>query len=318
MTLIAGADAVPPRPHPVLRALARGVYRLIASTRLLTRWFLVLLGAVLRATPMFPLKGNILNSVRSYPWPDVELPARMVNLCRGVQVKMIPHVGEFDFHALLSRDLSYETEVFEHLLSRIAAFDAIVEVGANVGVYTLFFAKTRNNPAVPIYAFEPSQKAFMRLLKNIDGEPAIHPLPVAVAQQAGVLEFHEPRGHLTNGSLVEGFARAFDPEAHKSLVGSIDGVALARMVRHHDRILLKVDVEGAEAQVLRTLGEFIARKRPVIVLEVLESFADELNTLGLAASHEFWLITPIGLQRRDTLVADARHRDYLLVPRRSS
>lgn len=303
------------RAHPALRVLARALYAPVSKSRRLTRWFLVATGALLRATGPFPLKSNLINSLSSFAWPQVELPRRSVRVCGDVAIDLVPHVGEFDFRALLAPDLGYELELFDALRPRVREFDAIVEIGANVGVFTAFFAKTRANDSVPIFAFEPSREAYRRLLANLRG-PNVQAIPAAVADTCGLLPFHEPEGHLTNGSLLPAFAGHFSSRVATSVVPSVDGQAVSDLVGRYARILLKVDVEGAESRVITALEHLIAGKRPTLVLEVLREFEEELNSLAVLKAHyEFHQVTRQGLQRRDALVASDEGRDFLLLPR---
>jgi FkbM family methyltransferase len=298
-----------------MRLLAKALYGPISKSQSLTRGFLMAAGAVLRATGPFPLKGNVINSLTSYAWPKVQLPARLVHVGGGISIDLVPHVGEFDFLALFTRDLGYETELFEALKNMAPEFEAIVEIGANVGVFTSFFARVRRNEAVPVFAFEPAAEAHRRLVLNARA-PNVHAIPAAVADQAGLLEFFEPEGHLTNGSLLPEFAGHFSREVRRNLVPSVDGAAVADLVRGYGRVLLKVDVEGAEARVIRSLEPLLRQKRPTIVIEVLSAFQTELNALPvLQEVYEFWHVTKRGLVRRDTLVAAEDARDYILVPR---
>jgi FkbM family methyltransferase len=296
-----------------MRVLARAIYAPIASSRTLSRWFLIAAGGLLRSTGAFPLKGNVINSLTSYAWPQVQLPARAVHVGGGVTVDLVPHVGEFDFLALFTRDLGYEVELFEALAQRVPQFDAIVEIGANVGVFTAFFACARRDASVPIFAFEPSAEAHRRLVVNARGA-GVHAIPAAVSDRAGLLEFFEPEGHLTNGSLLQDFAAHFSSTLRHALVPSVDGVA--HLVGSHQRVLVKIDVEGAEAQVLRALEPFLRQKRPTLVIEVLSAFQAELNALPVLRDlYEFWHVTKHGLVLRDSLEATDDARDYILLPR---
>jgi FkbM family methyltransferase len=302
------------RAHPVMRTLARLLYGPIARSRVLTRLFLIAAGGLLRSAGDFRLKGNVINSLTSFPWPQVDLPKREVHVGAGVTIELHPHVGEFDFLALFSRDLGYEIELFEALAERAPEFDAIVEIGANVGVFTAFFARVRRDASVPVFAFEPSAEAHGRLAQNARA-PGVHTIPAAVADRAGLLEFFEPEGHLTNGSLLADFAGHFSARVKRNLVPSLDGAAVAHLVSQHERVLLKIDVEGAEARVLRSLEPLIRSKRPVLVLEVLPEFEQELNALQLLQElYAFWHVTKHGLQRREALIASTDARDYILVP----
>ncbi len=219
---------------------------------------------------------------------------------------------------LFGTSLEYEQEVFCLIESRMAHYDAVVDIGANVGVYTIFFAKlfeTLNKPA-HVFAFEPSRKAFLRLIQNIgaNSAPKVHIFNCAVAQQSGFSQFYEPQDHLTNGSLYTAFAEMFSPNVAVNAVMTISGEKVSSLVDSYQRVLLKIDVEGAESVVLGSMAEFILSKKPDIVLEVLPTQEDALNGLDfLLDNYRLFNITDQGLIEHEALVA-GRFRDYLLVP----
>ena len=280
-----------------------------------------MVGKAMRATPAFPLKANLKSAHLSYPWPaGLRLPAQEVEVCEGCTIRLHPHVGEFDFEALFSRKLSYERDVFSELRKRIADYDAIVEIGANVGVYTLFFANERRSENVPVFCFEPSTEARRRLELNLGTRHRnVHVIPAAVYDVPGLQMLYEPKGHLTNGSLNQDFAQIFSADIAKTIVPTVDGSSIANLLAPNSKILIKIDVEGAEEQVLRSLEALLRAHNPDLVLEVLEISAATLNEIpGLLERFDCFLITAKGLQKKATLVADPANRDYLLIARSTS
>jgi FkbM family methyltransferase len=183
----------------------------------------------------------------------VACPSQPVVLGSDTVVRLTPHPGEFDFEALFERQLSYEREVFAYLESRMDRYDAVLEIGANVGVFTLFFAEAlrRRGPTRRVFAFEPSVEAFSRLLENLrQNEIANVSAFNCAAAETGLVSFFEPRGHLTNGSMDPEFAALFSGEVVKRGVVAVGGTHIAALVAGFDRLLLKIDVEGAECAVL--------------------------------------------------------------------
>jgi FkbM family methyltransferase len=307
----------PSRGHPVLRKVSYGACRQLARSPGLSRAFLLLLGGFFRAVGDFPFKKQIVKNLRFAPWPAVDLPRRTVEVCPGHTISLVPHIIEFDFTALLSRQLGYEEELFAAVAERIRGYDAFVEIGSNVGVYSVFFAKYRR-PGAPVYCFEPAAEAVRRLHANVGPQPPEHfyVIPAAVADTCGLLTFYEPAAHLTNGSLLESFAAQFETPVRKNLVPSVDGAVLEEMVRAHERVLLKIDVEGAEARVIHALEGLILSKRPDIIMEVLGAFVPELNTLKvLTENYRLFLVTKDGLEEKPQFVGHEHYRDYYLFPK---
>ena len=221
-----------------------------------------------------------LNSLSTVDWGSPCLPARKVSLAGGVRLWLHPHQGEFDFEALLGGSLTYEEEVFTFLDSIISRYDAVVDIGANIGVFTCWFG-SRLRDRGTVYAFEPSRKVFGRLLENVErnGLENVLIFNCAVGQDSGFAIFTEPEGHLTNGSLVESFARQFSSSVKKTAVPVIAADRLATLLADHQRVLVKIDTEGYEAVVLEALAPVLAKWRPDLVVEVLPGYEEALNAV---------------------------------------
>ncbi len=209
--------------------------------------------------------------------------------------------------------------MFSFLDSRMRDYDAVVEIGANVGVFTLYFtaqlAKWGSDRRV--YAFEPSRRAGLRLLKNLDLNQAtnVSCFNCAVGDRTRFEWFFEPEGHLTNGSLVRDFAAKFSAEVRKAPCLMVDAAQLGELLDTHQRVLLKIDVEGFEAPLLRALAPVIQAKRPDILLEVLPEFEAAINDSAAMAApgYEYFAIVSKGLQLQDRIRAVAG-RDCFLTP----
>lgn len=306
----------------MLRTFGAAWHRWVARLPLpLARFYLILLGLLVKRLPDGVNKQRIVNSVRHATWqPTLTLPAQSVAVGDGVRVRLTPHLQEFDFDALFFRTLPYEPEVFRFIGQRVAQYDAIVEIGANVGVFTVFLGRlaAQARPAIPVFAFEPSRTAYQRLLENVSANQllaTITPFNVAIADADGFMSFYEPEGHLTNGSLSADFAGIFSEQVQQQTIVGLSAARLSDLLATYPRVLLKIDVEGAEPLVLAALEPFITQQQPDIVLEVLPTTEADLNALPfLTAQYQLAHITPTGAQATPTFVA-ATYRDYWLTPR---
>ena len=292
------------------------LHRLAAVSRFGSRCHLALCRLVAARLPVFRQR-QLLNSLAGVRWPEAALRPQTVVVGKDTEIRLYPHNGESDFAAVLGGDLEYEEEVFKFLDARAAVYDVVVEIGANVGLFTLYFGRQLFANGGRVYAFEPSRQAFSRLLSNLDlnALPNVFPINAAVGAKTGFEEFHEPEGHLTNGSLVGGFAAKFSESVRSVPVLVVDAALLHGLVKEARRVLIKIDVEGYEAQVLRALAPLVASKRPDILLEVLPEFEVEIGeaVLYAAPGYEMHAITAQGLQRQSTLKA-VGGRDCFLTP----
>ncbi len=155
------------------------------------------------------------------------------------------------------------------LLGRLLQRDSVlVDVGANVGVFTLYGAKRVPNGAV--HSFEPSRHHLGRLKRNIaaNGFANVTVNDVGLSDRAAERTLAiPPRGdglHNTGGASFFG-------------VGADSGTEEVRTVRLDDYVAernlarldaMKIDVEGAEFEVLRGAEETLRRFRPTVLMEV--------------------------------------------------
>lgn len=262
-------------------------------------------------------RTQLLNSLSSITWPENALEAQMVVLGAETPVKLHPHNGEFDFAAVLGGNLLYEQEVFHFLDSRIHQYDAVIEIGANVGVFTVYFGKRLQQTGGRVYAFEPSRRAFVRLVQNLSANnlPNVFCFGVAVGAETGFGSFHEPEGHLTNGSLVSAFAANFSGNVMSSPTVVLGASTLNGLLEPGKRVLLKIDVEGFEAPLITALSSLFEQFRPDVLLEVLPEYEAEIDSAvrSSAVSYQRFAITAEGLQHQSSLHAIGG-RDCFLTP----
>jgi FkbM family methyltransferase len=130
------------------------------------------------------------------------------------------------------------------------------DIGANVGFYTLLFAELTGNSG-NVFAFEPfpGNVGLLRRHVEINKFSTVKVFPVALADFDGTVGFdpgpNSCMGHLAvDGRLTVPCSR-------------LDTLLEAREIQPPD--LIKIDVEGAEARVLRGAMQALG-KRPVVFL----------------------------------------------------
>lgn len=288
------------------------------------RWlalaYLCSLSLLARALNKPSISRLLQNRIFGPKWPSLEFGPRKVVLGSRTAVFLRPHLGEFDEEVLFSHTLSYEYEVFGWLEKHAAKnYDAIIEIGANVGVYSVFFDRLSREPGSrlkKIFSFEPAREPYRRLLGNLAANKAdrVVAFPVAVGTQCGFEPFYEPQDHLTNGSFDREFAALFSDVVTADTVMVLDAKHLKYLFDYYERILLKIDVEGYEPQLLVALGKLIERYKPDIVVEVLAPTVNAVEAAPFLEPYLRLLITDQGPVAFPKLVASKRHRDWLLQP----
>lgn len=289
----------------------------VSRSKLLTLWYVALLGQVCRALPDGRWKQFVSNSIHNEEWPKVSLKPVNTTFPDGVlKAVLIPHLNEFDFEVQIYSRMEYESETFHWLATR--SYRSVVEIGSNVGFFSIYCAK--RFPDAVVYAFEPSRAAFSRLLANIDLNPCsnLFAFNCAIFSQSGFLNFHEPEGHLTNGSLDPSFASIFSSQVVSTPVPVLAASAMETFFERAP-VLVKIDVEGAEPEVLRSLAELIERHRPDMLIEVLSVTEQALNEFELFrdGSYRVFSVRPEGLVAQERFTA-TQWRNYVLLPAEAS
>jgi FkbM family methyltransferase len=243
--------------------------------RAMNRTALSLATRIYRATPFRPVREayfkSFLRLVRG---------RRLIRTVEGMTFEL--DLGELiDVGVFLQR---YERDVVA-LIERLARpGSTVLDIGANIGAHTLRFAK-HVSPSGRVFAFEPMEYAFGKLVRNISlNRPiAIEPFRLALSdrnapgQQVSFRSSWASTGERTPENAVVDFMRLDDwcdahgvPEIH----------------------LIKLDVDGHEAQVVTGGCATIQRSQPVILIEAgawhFES--PERNPLHLLATwgYRFW------------------------------
>jgi FkbM family methyltransferase len=157
---------------------------------------------------------------------------------------------------LLSISGSFEPLETELVHRTVGLGDTVVDVGANVGYYTLQFARLVG-PAGHVFAFEPDPQNFALLKSNIrqNGYANVTLIQKAVAAQSGTLR-------LFRNSENRGDHRTYASDPSRESV-EVESVALDDFFANHSgRIdFLKFDIQGAEAAALQGMRKLLARHR---------------------------------------------------------
>lgn len=159
-----------------------------------------------------------------------------------------------------AKELNHETALIERILAHLQEGDILYDVGANIGVISLLTALHPSGASSRIHAFEPEPRNFNQLSRNIglNGlSDRVVPHPLALGASAGEAELY------VRGTAGEG--RHSMAEARGS-TGSIripvsTAAAFARESGEPPDIV-KIDVEGAEGQVLSGMADLLRERKP--------------------------------------------------------
>lgn len=162
---------------------------------------------------------------------------------------------------------SEETRIMDLLTSRAST---ILDVGANIGWYSIRFAK--QHPNAHIYAFEPLPISYGYLQRNLAANEVgsrVATFNYGLSDRNGMVEFFIAPTNGTNASLLN-VASASDAQRVVGLTLTLDTWVENQCVRPD---FIKCDVEGAELLVFRGGLQTLTQHRPVVFAELLRKWA---------------------------------------------
>lgn len=173
---------------------------------------------------------------------------------------------------------SYQRHIFDNHFCSIPEDAIIFDIGANMGCMTLQFAKTAT--VGHVFAFEPTDFAYKKLLNNIDLNPELKPRITPVKQFASDKSMIAPRPFAMASWKTDSFTSKGHPvhggvERDTGLAPSItiDEFCESNEITRVD--LIKIDTEGHELPVLKGAVNILKKQQPVIIFETGRYLMDE-------------------------------------------
>jgi FkbM family methyltransferase len=221
-------------------------------------------GRVLRASVNIDYYRALVRTMRSFdrPWPliaqylgvhDAHYPLR-------IGARIGARGASFELHC--ADDVVTAVECFGKLDYAAGPDDrCIVDFGSNIGISLLYFLLAA--PGSRVHAFEPDPRNVARLRENLRGFEDRYVLTVAaLGAVAGSGRFgREPTGRY--GGLGFESGDVIDVEVRDA------NATLAAILERESRIdLLKIDIEGQEAAVLKALTPVVLDRIDRIAVEI--------------------------------------------------
>lgn len=159
-----------------------------------------------------------------------------------------------------------ETEKAE-ILRHLPAHGVFLDIGANIGLFSLFFA--RYFPDARIFAFEPHPRlaGCLNQTRARNGLKNLWCQNVALGASASRLKLHLHTRNSGGHSLLR--SQITDKECGSSVEVEVDTLDAFVKRERLDRVdALKIDVQGSEWDVFAGGTETLGRFRPAILVEV--------------------------------------------------
>ncbi|MGE4075101.1 MAG: FkbM family methyltransferase [Reyranella sp.] len=166
--------------------------------------------------------------------------------------------------AILGHDLEVK-RTYAEVVQSADRPDLFLDVGANYGTHSLLF----NSAGIQTISFEPNERCleYFRLACSLNGfDPKWE--AVALGNRQGTADLVFPERKTWHGSVVTEVIEALE----RNEKTTVRQVPLRKLDDYLDavagrRVLMKVDVEGAEVAVLEGAARLLQEVRPMIVFE---------------------------------------------------
>lgn len=215
---------------------------------------------------------------------------RVVAEGRGAGLKLSARRADWNF----ARG-TYEIPVQEALVSNLRQGDVFYDIGANIGFFSNLAARQVGKSG-RVYAFEPvpSNATAIARSARLNDMNTIEVIAEAVGATTGRAELVLAR-HI-GGAALASADEPPDPAGRLEVtVTTLDDAIMQRSMRPPS--LVKIDVEGAEIDVLRGMMETLRTHRPTVIYEVdsesRESLARKATPLAELLSAAGYEITPL-------------------------
>ena len=216
------------------------------------------------------------------------LSHRYIDLQLVPNIKLRCHPDSYSAGAVLYCGL-YDYDDMNFLLRYLRAEDSFLDIGANIGVYTLLAASKIHSGS--IYSFEALPKNYTRLQENIKLNQFKHvkTYELAVSNQTGTVALN----------LAEGDSMPFITHTATDKTITVPTDTLDNLLQNQplaNLTLAKMDIEGAEILALKGALSLLKQQRPhVWILEVNDTVSnfghqkqdliDFLNSYGYNLYH---------------------------------
>ncbi|HET7883638.1 MAG TPA: FkbM family methyltransferase [Acetobacteraceae bacterium] len=190
----------------------------------------------------------------------------------------------------------YEGKVADVWVALCRKAHAILEIGGNVGLFTVLGAR---DSSAPYTVAEPVAAISAVLRSNLarNGLAHVEVLEVAVIPDSAPAEValnvpDEKRDAPVGAHLIEG-VEVYNRSSERKIM--VSGRPFRDLIAGRD--LVKIDAEGIEAKLLDSARDIILRERPTLLIEVLPSatsLAALIRDLARTAGYTIFIVPEWG------------------------
>lgn len=161
-----------------------------------------------------------------------------------------------------------------HVKKFLGANSAVIDGGANMGVFSVFVAN--KYPDSTIYAFEPTPYTFDLLKKNIEPYSNVQAFQIGLGEEAAQRDFQV---YLDSSGINHFNSENFQGQGSETI--SVKLTTIDNFVNENSAIkqinFIKLDTEGYEPNILKGAIESIKKWAPVIAMSAYHRPSDKVE-----------------------------------------
>lgn len=159
----------------------------------------------------------------------------------------------------------YEPHIIEIFQKSLTPDTVFFDVGAHIGQYSLCAAPVVRS----VHAFEANSKTIKLLRYNVESNHLANVVVnhTAVCDYVGVSTFHESDAYNPGASSLHGVGG----ESVAVPTTTLDAYCAGHLINNAP-LVIKIDVEGAEAEVLRGARSLLSNGHVTVFMEVIDEF----------------------------------------------
>ena len=211
-------------------------------------------------------------------------------------------IRQLNWKYIRNRNIENELLLISYFLQKDSCF---IDIGANLGQY--LFKAEKLIEKENIYAFEPHPLLYKRL-RNIFKGPHIFPYAVSSNNEKSQFKipFFDEREIHTRGTLKTDYVDVSETDFKLISVDVIKLDSFIKTLGLKNITLIKIDVEGAEMDVIEGAWDTLAQYQPILIIEIeqqhhqtdIHTFIRRIEEKGGYKGHYF---DPVLQQLKDNI-----------------
>lgn len=209
----------------------------------------------------------------------------LVRISDGVTLAVPPSLSSISTYVLLEQERWFEKEN-AFVLNFLKSGMTVVDIGANIGVYSLPMA-AKVGPGGRVISYEPASepRVLLTAAKAINSAENLEIVGIALSDS-------ERQGHLAFGASSELNSLKGSGAGEDVRISTLDSENAARAWEAVD--FIKIDAEGEEERILVGGSAFFAQHTPLVLFEIKagESINVRLRSAFIALGYECYRALP--------------------------